>query len=271
MTEIYLKDPRDYLNFELELRKARRPAYSMRAFARDLSVSPSSLNDFLKARVGMSEARIDAIAQILKWSDERREHFRDLILARFDRDPGVRQSAQMRARSRLKDGAYKFSLEAFKVISDWYHLAILELCALKDGLDAATMAHELNLEPGTVKSAVNRLLKLQFLKKTETGLKPEDDTSHFGDMGSSEAIKKFHSQILEMAQRALFTNSGPRHDSQSLVYSVAQKDLAKMNGEIRKSVLNIVNRYAQQPNSDCIQVLTLQIFPVWPSSPKENI
>ncbi len=263
--ELYFKDPREYITFEHELRKARRPAYSMRAFARDLSVSPSSLNDFLKSRVGMSDERIESIANALKWSEDRKTHFRDLIVSKFDRDSVARQSAATRARGRLKNGAYNQSLDAFKVISDWYHLAIIEMCGLRKDFTIATLATELRLKPSTVQKATKRLLKLQLIEETATGFKPASDTNHYGDHGSSEAIKTFHSQIMDLAQAALLKNSSGDYDSQSMLFSIQQKDASKMNSEIRKAISDIVNRYAQVSSPDSLQAISLQSFPIWPT------
>lgn len=263
MSEIFFKDAREYLIFEHHLRKARRPSYSMRAFARDLSISPSSLNDFLKSRVGMSPRRIENISVLLNWSDLRKQHFSDLIQAKFERDSAVRQTALMNVKKRLKNGSYGLSLESFKVISEWYHLVIVELCTLKNHQDVSTIASALGLNRNTTKLAVNRLLGLKLLSETELGLKPSSETNHFGDAGSSEAIKAFHSQVLNLAQAALAKNDQPAFDSQSLFYSVKKNKLAQMNSEIREAVVTIVNRYALTGSADCIQALTLQIFPVW--------
>jgi uncharacterized protein (TIGR02147 family) len=263
MSEIYFKDAREYLVFEHHLRKTRRPSYSMRAFARDLAISPSSLNDFLRARVGMSPSRIERISRILNWSDSRKQHFRELIQSKHERDPVLRQTALVSVRRRLKEGSFALSLEAFKIISDWYHLAIIELCSIRNHLDVSTIATELKLNKKTVRLAVARLLNLKLLSQTEFGLKPVTDSNHFGDVGSSEAIKTFHSQVLELAQNALQKNDQPAFDSQSFFYSVEQKKLSQMNSEIRHAVLAIVNRYAQTEKADCIQALTLQIFPIW--------
>ncbi len=266
MAELFFKDPRDYIKFEHELRRARRPSYSMRAFARDLSISPSSLNDFLQSRVGMSEERIENLSTKLNWSFKRKEHFRDLILARFDRDPGVRQSAQMRAKARTKDGAYRYSLDAFKCISDWYHLAIIELCLLKDAVDSRVISRDLNISSSTASAAVKRLLRLELLKETAQGLKPDQSTNYFGDDGPSAAIKTFQSQILELAQKALEENESIHHDSQSFIYSVPSNQVEKLLADIRKSVLDTLNRYAHEPGGDCIQAVTIQSFPIWRSN-----
>ena len=58
MIQDYLpKDASSYLQEELALRKARRPQYSLRAFARDLGMSPSALSEFLAGQQGMSKDR----------------------------------------------------------------------------------------------------------------------------------------------------------------------------------------------------------------------
>ena len=79
MGEVLFKDARDYVILEYQLRKNRRAGYSMHAFARDLNFSPSSLNDFIKRRVGMSEERICHFTKSLKWTGKRREFFQDIV------------------------------------------------------------------------------------------------------------------------------------------------------------------------------------------------
>lgn len=263
MAELLFKDPREYLRFEFELRKARRPSYSMRALARDLSVSPSSLNDFLKGRVGMSLDRVQSISKVLHWSEARREHFQDLIQSRYAKDPGERGASLMRVKSRLKSGSYGMSLDAFKVISDWYHLVIRELCSVKDHLTPAGIARELSLPVVTVTSAVKRLIKLQLLEETSQGLKPTDSGSHFGDEAPSEAILEFHAQILELAQKALKDVPFKKRESHALIFSVREDDVPQLHADLKKAILQIANRYAYKDESNTIQALTLQVFPVW--------
>jgi uncharacterized protein (TIGR02147 family) len=203
MTELIFKDPRDYLTFEFELRRSRRPSYSMRAFARDLKISPSSLNDFMKGRVGMSKARVHSIAESLKWTSSRTEHFLDLISSKYETDPGEKQASLLRVRKRVKDGSCGLSLDSFKAISDWYHLVILEICELRDHAEVAQIADDLNLSASTVKDAIKRLQRLGLMHTTEKGLKPTEDLNYFGDDQPSDAINNFQSQILELTQKSL--------------------------------------------------------------------
>ncbi len=270
MSELLLKDAREYLKFEHELRRARRPSYSMRAFARDLEVSPSSLNDFLKGRVGMSADRIERIAIALRWSDRRKDHFQDLIAAKYEKDVGAKLSAQTRIRSRLKDGTFGLSVEAFRAISDWHHLVILEICDCRDQLDTAGIAHELSLDVPTIQKAVKRLISLGLLEKTARGLKPIESTSHFGDDAPSDAIVSFHCQVMQLAQKALQEKSPSEREALSIIFSINAGDLDKMNAEIKKSVMAIINRYAQHEIKNHIHAVGLQMFPIWTDASGEN-
>jgi uncharacterized protein (TIGR02147 family) len=263
MAELLFKNPQDYLQFEYDLRRARRPSYSMRAFARDLQMSPSGLNDFMKSRVGMSEARVHSISAQLKWSPERVQHFQDLLRSKFDKDRGVRAAALARVKARLKQGSAALTVDEFKTISEWHHLVILELCEIRDHIEARQIATELDISPDQASQALRRLIKLKLIAAGKRGYKPTEINTHFGDDAPSEAIRFFHSQLLERAQKALQITPIEDRDGQSMVFSVSRKDVAKMSAEIRHAISNIVNRYAQTTETDCIQALTFQVFPVW--------
>lgn len=261
-SELLFKDPRDYIKFEFELRRSRRPSYSMRAFARDLKVSASSLNDFMKGRVGMSQSRVLSIAETLKWSELRTEHFADLIASKYEADPGVRQASMLRVRKRVKEGSSGMSLDAFKAISDWHHLVIIEVCELKDGVDAAQLAKDLDLPLTEVKEAIKRLQRLGLLQLTERGLKATEELSYFGDDQPSDAVVNFHSQILELTQKHLHEKAMSDRYNQSIVFSVNSGDVEAMYADLEKSVLNIVNKYAQAAKRDSVQVFNMHSFSV---------
>ena len=79
---VYPRDPRQYLKAELELRQQRRPQYSLRAFARDLNMSPSTLSDFFHGKLGLSKDRVRHIGTKLNLTDMQQSHFNDLLEVR---------------------------------------------------------------------------------------------------------------------------------------------------------------------------------------------
>lgn len=262
MSEILFEDPKEYILLEYQLRKNRRPAYSMRAFARDLSFSPSSLNDFLKQRVGMSEKRIFELSEKLNWSQERTQHFSDLIVSTFGKDPAERQNASMRVKLRVKDKASYFDIQQFRTISTWYHLVIVELCHLQENLTASEISKLIGISTSQAKKALQDLISLKILQDTDQGPKPTNNTFQFGDSTPSEAILSFHLQVLQQAQSALFQKDMTKRESHSLVCSIHAKDRPQMNKEIRKALYQIVNKYAVKPHPNSVHMMTFQSFEV---------
>jgi uncharacterized protein (TIGR02147 family) len=266
MAELFFKDPTEYIKLEFHLRKNRRPHYSMRAFARDLSFSPSSLTDFMKGRVGMSDNRILQLSNRLDWSKDRTLHFSHLIKAKFEKDAAKRQTSQMQVKIKLKDKSSYFDLNEFKVISDWYNLVIIEICHLEDNITIEKLVDALGITSQQVKTAIKNLKQLEIIQETDHGLKPLRSTHQFGDEAPSDAIKNFHSQILQLAQRMVFERNYENRESHSLVFTISSEKIHEMNKEIRKSLYDIVNKFSVESNLNAVQIVSLQSFPIYKSS-----
>ncbi len=72
---------------------ASNPRYSLRAFARDIGISPSRLSAILKGRQGLSESSASRIAAKLGWEGEAAERFVLMVLAADSRSKGRRTEA----------------------------------------------------------------------------------------------------------------------------------------------------------------------------------
>ncbi|MGE0634552.1 MAG: hypothetical protein AB7O96_19205, partial [Pseudobdellovibrionaceae bacterium] len=157
MSEVYLERAADYLQLELGLIKERRPAYSMRAFARDLSMSPSSFTDFLKGRHGVSEARARAIAKQLQWSQNQYEHFWNLVQAQFATNSAQKAAAAKKVKIRLSQKNKRLDTDAFKLISEWQHLAILTFLQMKkEGASVRDIMKTLSFDEETIEKSLQR-------------------------------------------------------------------------------------------------------------------
>ena len=116
------------LQEHFEARKQRNPAYSLRAYARDLGWSVSRLSETFAGKAGLSEAKADTVAKRLALPANERDLFKAMVAAQHAKSPRVREQATAKVRQiRKQTGLTRVSVEAFQVIRDWYHLAILEL------------------------------------------------------------------------------------------------------------------------------------------------
>ncbi|MGE3760591.1 MAG: TIGR02147 family protein, partial [Pseudobdellovibrionaceae bacterium] len=194
-------DYRDFLKYSLELRIQKNPKYSLRAFARDLDVAPQVLSSVFNKKKGISTEVATKISFRLNLNEQETNYFCDLVDLAHARSGASRKIAALRLTRYKRD--LKFQTvkdDAFRVISDWYHYAILELTFVEGFIsDISWIAKRLQISNHETKQAVERLKRLDLLieknsvfKKTETNLTTSHDIP-------SEAIQKFNRQILHKA------------------------------------------------------------------------
>jgi uncharacterized protein (TIGR02147 family) len=225
MNTLLFKDHREYVRFELKLRQERRPAYSMRALARDLRMSPSSLCDFLAGRVGLSRERSKVVGDHFAWPEPVREHFWDLMQAKYAKLPEARKKAKFRAATRTREASVSVPLDSFKVISEWYHLVILEIHSILGGhVDPKAVSARLNISAATVRDATDRLVRTGLLKENTEGLLlPAETDTWIGDEAPSACVRSYHAQVLGLAMKAIENVAMDERESLSLMFFHRQK------------------------------------------------
>ena len=157
-------DCRHYILREFNLRRQRNASYSLRSFARDLHVSPSTLSEVINRKAGLSPAKAVALAQGLGLEKKEATLFGELVKSAHARDGHTRSLARQNVRRQLKSGDWKIEAESFAMICDWQHLAILELATLPSGkctLDE--IMKRFRLSKAEARTMTDRLRKLGYL------------------------------------------------------------------------------------------------------------
>ncbi len=67
--------PEDQLRQEFALRQGRNPNYSLRAFARDLGITPGRLSEYFSQRRRITTAVAAKMLSRLEWPEDIRSHF----------------------------------------------------------------------------------------------------------------------------------------------------------------------------------------------------
>lgn len=264
MSEIYFEKPTDYLQFEFRLRKHRRPAYSLRAFARDLEMSPSNLCDFLKGRYGISQDRATSIGKILKWTPERREHFCDLITATYSTQTPAKKKAKFRIQTRLKEVKGKTSLDQFHVVSDWQHMALLVFVQMEpEPVMTEDLAKRLGLRPTEARKFLERLERVGLIQSQMGRWKTQDSSYRVGDEAPSEAIRTFHVQVLDLAAKSIEQVPMESRTNLSLMFSIQKDKFPLLEQELREVILKTLSHYVQPEPHNSVQALTFHMFPIW--------
>jgi uncharacterized protein (TIGR02147 family) len=247
----------------LEERIASNPRYSMRAFARDLSLSPQQLSNLLNGQRGMSNQTADRIANKLGLSKSQKEIFCQGVRAEFSRSKSQRTIAQAKleclAQKNLSTA--HLELDVLRTISNWYHFALIELLKMKSSKSRpAWYAGKLGISENEVKNALSRLERLNLIVKTTQGWKVKQEQVVIDQGVPSEGVRAFHRQILEKATEALaFQNQDERY-GYSLALPVKVKNLPRAKELIRDFREKFSHEIADQTDAEEVYGLSIQYF-----------
>jgi uncharacterized protein (TIGR02147 family) len=230
-----------YLSNELEQRVRRNGSYSMRSFARDLSITSSWLSEVLSGKKGMSAEKAKTLCYSLGLSSVESKLFQLSVKAAHSRSEKDRNQAAIELKNFRagKSSLKKMTKDEFQPMSDWYYLAILELTELSEcEHQPEWFAKKLNLPLKLVSAAITRLLDqghLVYEKKIFRAVNTESSTTF--DI-PSDTIKKYHRQIMDQASQALQEQPVQQRDflNMTLAFEIeraeeAQKVLRKFQQE----------------------------------------
>lgn len=201
---------RNYLKSILADRTAKNSAYSLRAFSRTLALSPGVLSMILSGKKNLSLERALTVARKIGLKEKETEYF--LLLVQLDRitDPELRSTFFDRAAAIRPSGkVFDLSVDLFRAIADWYHLAILEALDV-DGLEwnAKSLAKFLEISPIEAQAAIERLARLDLIEPRD-GQKPARTVNRLlvGSKLPNESIRKYYRQILQKAVESIETQT----------------------------------------------------------------
>ena len=231
---------RSHLEQEFERRCRMNPRYSLRAYARSLDVDCSYLSKFLNSKRVLSKKGLQSFAQKLN----------------FPSELGLQtpKSAQF-------DGVH---IDSFKLISDWYHYAILELTRLDDfQSDIQWIAGTLNISYGVAFGAVERLKRLGLLETTADGrlvcARSNTTTVH---RGTHEALRHLQREILRQAQAALEEVPIEKRDQSSITMAVDARRLPEAKRRIARFRRELMEFLEGSEEKQAVYQLSVSLFPV---------
>lgn len=256
-------DYRSFLKSEYERRSVRNPLYSLRAFARDLTIAPSRLSEIFNQKSGLSRKTAEKLAFTMGFNPYEKEIFCTLVESQHARSHTRKEIAKQKLEKLQTDIKFEdLSMDTFRVISDWYHLAIVELTYLKNFQShPAWIAKKLGIPHTQAKIAIERLKKLNLLTETKQGkLRAKNEFNASPNGIPSGAIKKSHQQLLEKALSALYGQPVEERDFSAMILSL---DKRKLN-EAKKWIKDFRRKFCKQTNSaphrNGLYCLSIQFF-----------
>jgi uncharacterized protein (TIGR02147 family) len=244
-------NPQLFLIETLKNAKQRNPMFSLRAFAKQLMVSPAHLSQLLSGKRPMTLRVALKVAEKFDLTPLERAQLLQLA--------GNRRSGKQRREA--QDFRYLESKE-FHLISDWYYFAILSLGELKDNeASAAWIAKRLGLTFLQAREAYERLKDLGFLVEENGKFKQSGTPLHSTRDVASTALRKFHKQHLELAQDRLETVSVEMREYSTMTMAVSRKKMKTAKKMIHEFKTKLC-QYLESEAVDDVYTLAIQLFPL---------
>lgn len=229
-------DYRQWLMSQLESRRLKIPSYSLRSFAQKIGISPASLSQVISGKRPLSKKMAQLIAGRLCLSPaETHRLIQSALLEKFQN-----LSHPSLANSEFKSGDFQLEMDTFRSISDWHHYAVLNLLELPDSKsDPAWFAARLGIPLLEARQAIQRLERLGLLTKQGRKLRRVRKSLSTPAGVSDIAIRKYHFQILNKAEKALDKDAVAERDFGAITLAIdpdripeARKLIAKFRRQI---------------------------------------
>lgn len=196
---------RQILKFELERRIGHNPLYSLKAFSRDINISPSQMSDIFSRKRGLSRIKAEEISHKLKFNQIEKDYFVTMVQAEHERSIANREIAQVRLRKLRGTKLKNLDKDSFKVIHHWYHFAIIELAKTRGFKSNSTfIANKLGIRKEEAEDAIERLINLNMLKIVKGRLRPQERALYKSTTNvPSLSIRNHHRQIIKKASESI--------------------------------------------------------------------
>lgn len=256
------KNFRLFLQEEFTNRCKKNPNYSLRAFAKNLSISHATLSHILRG------TRV--ITPELKLKLGKALGLDPLSINRFSEG-----KKQVLFTQKATPDFQQLTLDSFRLISNWEHDAILELTRVQGfKSDIKWIAKQLKISVGEANAAVERLQRMEMLEITSDGLWIDlagDNTNILGDDFTDVASKRFQKEVLNKALHAIDNVDTSVRNNTSVMLAIDSNDIP----EIKKRIKNFrreLTQYLQRKNAkpDQVYQIGIALYPLTEINKKEE-
>lgn len=250
---------------ELDRRVQKNPRYSLRLFAKRLGLAPSTLSDILNRRKNLSVGRAKEVSELLGLNEQQQKQFDLSVEWHAARSIEQKRKIEDRLRALLKKSPDQdLSVDHFRLISDWVHMAIVELTDACRIYNAKDVANKLGLQEIEARLALERLERLELIKKDSRGryLKAKSDFCVSSPVKNA-ALRKFHEQSLERSKDSLEEFGPSDRITATETLSFSRSDLKEVDKAFESFVDRVKQIASERKDKDSVYHLSFNFFPFY--------
>jgi uncharacterized protein (TIGR02147 family) len=250
--ELNMEDYILTLKTYLTRKQDKNPLYSMRAFARDLNVSPGSISQILNGFKTPSIPLAVKMSSALNFKRiEQQQFVKSVALALAEKEDVIEETE-----------FEPFSIDNYEIISKWYHYAIMELTFVSDfESDPKWISGKLGVDEELIIDALERLVSTKLLKLLDGKyIKTQEYITTSNKNLTNEGLKKYQCEMLEMAKTAVENVEHDRRSMQGMTMAIAPEKMGVAKKMI-ESFLNDLCIYLEDGERKEVYQLGTYLFP----------
>lgn len=243
---------RQLLQEELLRRCKANPKYSLRAFAGSLGLESSRLSKILRGERPANAMLVEKLGQKLGLTLNQIEQYK---------------SQTSNTKNKKSTDYHQISLDAFQLIADWHHYAVLELMKTTNfKSDVGWIARRLGATVHEIRACVERLQRIGILEINNKGEwfdKSKGFSTHIlGESYTSYAHKQAQEQILNLAVQALRDIPIEIRDQSSMMMATSVKKINEAKKRITKFRRELCEFLEDTSQKDSVYQLGIALYPL---------
>lgn len=251
----------DVLKSVFENRKKRSLSYSLRAYARDLKISPSNLSEIFNSKKNISDKMAQNIALRLDLRGIEKDLFLTSVLACRTKKTVLKENFELKLKKLLKTAKTKVvQSKELEQVNSWIHFAIMELMTFQDFDHSVTwLAQKLGMGEPQIAQHLETLKTLHWISEKNSEFTVNFDYSESSNDVPSSAIRKYHQSVLKKAAQEIEIQDVDEREFQSVVMGFDKAKAPQAKQAIRAFLDQFCVQFAHEEGTDKNKVYQLAI------------
>ncbi len=235
----------------------KNPAFSLRAFAQKLQISPSALSEILNGKRKVSKALAERILSQMGTDPKEQSNILSLF-QKTKRPDDIQESAEDSARY------LELRSDQFQLISKWHHFAILSLVETKSfQANPLWIAKRLGIKLLEAEQALERLERLGFIQwsRSQKKIKLMQNQLTTSDDIANPAIRQSHFEDVYLSTWALDQVAVEDRDFSSLTIAIDKSKLPAAKKMIRE-FQDRLSAFLETGSQDEVYKMNFHVLPL---------
>jgi uncharacterized protein (TIGR02147 family) len=251
------------LKNEFDKRMEKNHRYSLRAFAKFLSISPSSLSSILSGKKGLSDKLARNICQILEFNYEETLFFCALVNSKHARKREVREANKKRVTDilRKKQRIIINDKEFVSELKNFVMMELLKILKVKAPLSQSLLnSKSLSCSIPEQQAIINKMIGLSLVEIVDGHYVVKHETFLVPDGISEVAQKQAHFKALELAKLAFDNDTYDEREFYFIITPVNKKRMKEIKTKIREFADELMYQYGEPRQADSVYGLCTYFF-----------